>query len=70
MTAGQWREFAAWWRAHVDDRAIANTWHRRDDFEELVYLRSEADWDRFVASFAVDTDLYLTGTPFPGPRGH
>jgi hypothetical protein len=70
LTADQWREFAAWWRANVDDRAIAKTWHRRHDFDELIYLRSESDWDRFVASFAVDTDLYLTGPPFPGPRGH
>lgn len=69
MSATDWREFAAWWRANVDDRAMTNTWLRRNDFDELIYLRSEADWDRFVASFAVDTDLYLTGGPFPGLRG-
>lgn len=70
LTAEQWRSFAEWWRTHVDDRALAMNWLHRNDFDELIYLRSEADWDRFVASFAVDTDLYLTGNPFPGPRGH
>lgn len=69
VTPQAWAEFEKWWRTHVDDRALAVAWLRRNDFDRLIYLRSEPDWDRYVASFAVDTDLYLSGPPFPGPRG-
>ena len=32
-------------------------------------LRREIDYARHCAGWVIESDLYLTGHPFPGPRG-
>jgi hypothetical protein len=68
LCADDWRRVAAWWSAHVDAQALDEIWHHRHDFDDLVYLRYEVDFDRHIAGLIIQTDLYLTGPPFPGPR--
>jgi len=69
LSAEEWRQVRDWWQHWVDDRTLAETWLHRRDFFHLVYLRSEIDWDRWLASFVCRTDLYLTGPPYDNPRG-
>jgi hypothetical protein len=68
LAAEDWERLRRWWESCVDDRCLSETWLRRNDFDDLAWLRSEIEWDRYVASFVFRTDLYLTGPPFPGPR--
>ncbi len=63
-----WVRLAKWWRASIDDRQLSELWLHRHDFDDLVWLRSEIDWDRYLASFVFKTDLYLSGSPYAGPR--
>lgn len=65
-----WRRVADWWAAAVTDEAMRGTWEHRRDFEYLEWLRSEIEWDRFLAGFVFRCDLYLTGQPFTNPRGY
>ena len=69
LPAEQWQRVRDWWTRWVDDRALAETWLCRWQFDHLVWLRAEIDWDRWLASFVFRTDLYMTGPPFPSPRG-
>jgi len=69
LSADQWRQVRDWWARNVDDRALAETWLCRHQFDYLVWLRAEIDWDRWLASFVFQTDLYMTGPPYPSPRG-
>jgi hypothetical protein len=64
----EWRQVRDWWQRWVDDRTLADTWLHRRDFFHLVYLRAEIDWDRWLASFVAQTDLYMTGRPYDSPR--
>ncbi len=64
--AALWR----WWVTTVDDQYLREIWQHRRDFDDLLYLRYEVDWDRQIAGDIISSDLYLSGPPFPGPRGH
>jgi hypothetical protein len=66
-TAAEWAEARDWWAATVEDRHLREVWHRWRDFDHLVWLRAENEFDRWIASGLVRTDLYLTGPPFDGP---
>lgn len=63
--AAAWR----WWSTTVDEQYVAEIWQRRRDFDDLLYLRYEVDWDRQIAGRFLHSDLYLSGPPFAGPRG-
>lgn len=68
LSGDEWRRVRDWWQRWVDDRTLAETWLHRRDFFHLVYLRAEIDWDRWLASFVFQTDLYMTGLPYDNPR--
>jgi hypothetical protein len=68
ISRDEWNQLRDWWVAHVHDRDIRQTWQHRQDFDDLIWLRSEIDWDRHVSTVLFHSDLYLTGPPFPGPR--
>jgi hypothetical protein len=57
-----------WWSTHVHQQTLDEIWHHRHDFDDLLYLAYEIDFDRHIARLIVHTDLYMTGPPFPGPR--
>lgn len=65
----EWRRVRDWWRAQVDQRAMDTLWVRRHDFDDLLWLRFEIEWDRAIAAFFLRSDLYLSGPPFDDPRG-
>lgn len=57
-----------WWRAAVDDHLINRVWCRRDDFAALRGTRARLFDIRSTTAGIIQTDLYLTGPPYPGPR--
>lgn len=57
-----------WWRSSVDDRVIQHAWVRRGDFTKLYAQRRALFHMRSNIAGIIQTDLYLTGPPFPGPR--
>lgn len=63
-----WLRLKEWWRTRIDDRQLSELWLHRHDFDDLVWLRSELDWDRYLASFVFNSDLYMTGPPYDHPR--
>ena len=67
-THEDWQRVRDWWRSSIDDQLLRELWLHRHDFDYLTYLRSEFDWDRFLASFIFNSDLYMTGPPYDGPR--
>jgi hypothetical protein len=64
-----WARLREWWIASIDSQSMKELWEPRRDFDHLLYLASEIEWDRYLASLVIDTDLYLTGPPFDGPSG-
>jgi len=68
LSPEDWKRVSAWWAAHADQQALDEVWHHRHDFDDLIYLGYEIDFDRHVAGLLIKTDLYLSGPPFPGPR--
>jgi hypothetical protein len=62
-----WIELKNWWTESIDSQSMKELWGPRHDFDNLLYLASEIEWDRYLASLVIDTDLYLTGPPFDGP---
>ncbi|QDV90882.1 hypothetical protein RAS2_19660 [Phycisphaerae bacterium RAS2] len=65
--AADWREVATWWALAVRDENLREVWQHRRDFEHLVWLRAENEFDRWIASGLIRTDMYLTGPPYRGP---
>lgn len=65
--AASWRDVAAWWTNGVRDDALRDLWQHRRDFDHLTWLRAENEFDRWIASGLIRTDLYLTGPPYRGP---
>ncbi len=63
-----WARLSEWWRARIDRRQFSELWLHRHDFDDLVWLRSEFDWDRYLASFVIRSDLYMSGPPYDNPR--
>lgn len=63
-----WGEFADWWRTHVTDETLRDTWLLRADFAAYLKAREEVPHARMWVGKVIRTDLYLTGPPFPGPR--
>jgi len=66
-TTDAWREFGTWWRTRVTDRALADSWLLRNDFNDLIKQREEVPNARMWMRMLIRSDLYLTGPPFPGP---
>lgn len=67
VDAASWRDVAAWWTNSVRDEDLRDLWQHRRDFEHLAWLRAENEFDRWIASGLIRTDLYLTGPPYRGP---
>jgi len=65
---GTWRQVENWWRRAVDDRQFQEVWCDRDRFWQIRHQRDGIFRVRTIASGIIQTDLYMTGTPFPGPR--
>lgn len=63
-----WWLAARWWRLNVDDRQLREVWGDRDRFAAIRYQRDGIFRVRTIASGIIQTDLYMTGAPFPGPR--
>ncbi len=57
-----------WWRGAVDDETLEALWRRRGEPAPLEQTRQGLFTVRSVASMIIETDLYLTGPPYPGPR--
>lgn len=68
LSPEDWTRLNEWWRTRIDDRQFSELWLHRHDFDDLVWLRSELDWDRYLASFVIRSDLYLSGPPYDNPR--
>lgn len=68
LTPEDWQRLRGWWQTSIDDQQLRELWLHRHDFDYLTYLRSEFDWDRYLASFIFNSDLYMTGPPYDGPR--
>jgi hypothetical protein len=62
------RQIARWWARCVDDQVLRDTWLNRDAGWKIRERRDELFWARDFASRFIQTDLFLTGPPFPGPR--
>jgi len=58
----------AWWANHVDDVILDELWLQRHDFETLRVERDAVFNIRRIAGTIIQSDLYMTGPPFPGPR--
>jgi hypothetical protein len=58
----------AWWREHVDDRALAFVFREREERWDIRHRRDELKRGRALAAQWLRTDLYFSGPPFPGPR--
>lgn len=69
LSIAEWRQVRSWWAAAVSDAELAEVWLHQDDFNAERWLRSEIEWERFLADFVFQSDLYLTGPPFSNPRG-
>ncbi len=68
LSVEQWQQLRAWWRREMRPeylREIVLHWER---FDHLIKMREEVPHARMWASKLIETDLYLTGPPFPGPR--
>lgn len=63
-----WQSIADWWQRNVDDRQLREVWQDRDRFAAIRHQRDGIFRVRTIASGIIQTDLYMTGTPFPGPR--
>lgn len=57
-----------WWYRSVDDETLANLWLRRDAYPEWRHRRGSIARIRGITRRIIETDLYTTGPPFPGPR--
>ncbi len=57
-----------WWRNSVDDATLTELWVNRDVDLELRATRDAIFTVRGNAAWVVQTDLYLTGPPFLGPK--
>jgi hypothetical protein len=68
LSPEEWRIAREWWLSSVDRQALSEIWLHRHDFDDMVYLRYEIDWDRFVAGEVIHTDLYLSGPPWDDMR--
>ncbi|HKQ46838.1 MAG TPA: hypothetical protein VJZ71_02075 [Phycisphaerae bacterium] len=68
LSREDWQRLRDWWQTSIDDQQLRELWLHRHDFDDLTYLRSEFDWDRYLASFIFNSDLYMTGPPYDGPR--
>lgn len=63
-----WNIVRRWWSAHVDDAAVEHLPAYQADFAGLRWQRDALFRIRQTASTIIQTDLYLTGSSFPGPR--
>ena len=68
LSREEWLRVRDWWSVSIDDTQLRELWLHRHDFDDLVWLRSEIDWDRYLANFVFHSDLYLTGPPYDEPR--
>jgi hypothetical protein len=57
-----------WWVDSVDNDILAVAWSRRHDWETLHQRRDRLFKIQQIASRIIQTDLYMTGPPYPGPR--
>ncbi|MHC4671097.1 MAG: glycosyltransferase family protein [Planctomycetota bacterium] len=57
-----------WWRNCVDDRALDALWVHGDDLVWLGDARDKLFGIRKITAKIIESDLYLTGPPYPGPR--
>lgn len=67
MESAAWREVGKWWVTRVSDENLLGPWQHRRDFDHLTWLRAENEFDRWIASGLIRTDMYLTGPPYRGP---
>jgi len=63
-----WRHVEAWWHRSVDDRQLREVWQDRNRFAAIRHQRDGIFRVRTIASGIIQTDLYMTGAPFSGPR--
>lgn len=57
-----------WWEDSVGDEALAVAWVRRAQWEPLQCRRDRLFTIQQIASRIIQTDLYMTGPPYPSPR--
>ncbi len=62
------QELRKWWHDSIDANTIAQVFDRRIELLEIRHRRDELKRGRKLISRFIQCDLYLTGTPFPGPR--
>ncbi len=57
-----------WWSRAVDDRILRQLWLDRQRYVRVLRDRDRLFRIRNIAGRIIQTDLYLTGPPYPGPR--
>jgi hypothetical protein len=67
-TAQDRRKLRSWWHTAVDDGVLRNLWVQRHDWEVCYHRRDRLFTVQGIASRIIQTDLYMTGPPYPGPR--
>jgi len=63
-----WRDVERWWRRAVDERQLREVWHDRDRYAGIKFQRDGIFRVKRIAAGIIQTDLYMTGSAFPGPR--
>lgn len=61
------REATAWWTSSVDAEALSIFRQRPKDIDALLAARESLFNVRRITSQIIQSDLYMTGPPFPGP---
>lgn len=57
-----------WWTRYVDEPALKRLWGGKMDFVSLKRRRDGLFTVHAITGMVIQTDLYLTGPPFPGPN--
>lgn len=63
-----WELVEAWWMQSVDDRTMVDLWVRRNELRDLRRSLNQLNAFRRNMASIIQTDLYLSGPPYPGPR--
>jgi hypothetical protein len=67
-TASDIAAVARWWRRSVDDGVLRAAWVRRPRQEAVRFTRNGLFRVVEITASIIQTDLYMTGPPYPGPR--
>ncbi|UCD29816.1 MAG: hypothetical protein JSV03_04865 [Planctomycetota bacterium] len=68
LSQADWSRIYEWWHRSVDDEVVDAYWRPDNDLISLRKKRDVLFQIRRIAARFIQTDLYMTGPPYPGPR--